>query len=323
MRGFLLARARQAVLVIIAVATITFALAHAAPGDPFWAIDDPQLGEAARAQLRAQWGYDQPVWSQYLRWLGNFATGDFGWSHSRGRPVVDVLRDAVPNTLLLMIPAVVLGVLAGVAFGTWQAARHGRRGARIADAAALALASVPDFLVALAALTLVSVTLGLAPVSGMVDPVHHDSLSWFGRVADVAAHLWLPAGTLATLIAVSVSRYQRTAVLGALREDYARTARAKGATERHVLVHHVLRNALGPVIAIGGLLVPSMVAGAVFVEKVFAWPGMGLTVVDAVAGRDYALVQAIVVISTVLVLVANTAADVVAAAVNPRTRLES
>jgi ABC-type dipeptide/oligopeptide/nickel transport system permease component len=133
----------------------------------------------------------------------------------------------------------------------------------------------------------------------------------------------LPAATLAVLIAASVSRYQRTAMLGVMREDYLRTARAKGATARRVLLRHALRNALGPVIAIGGLLVPAVLAGAVFVEKVFAWPGMGLTIVHAVAGRDYALVQAIVLIGTVLVLVANTAADAIAAAVNPRTRLEA
>jgi peptide/nickel transport system permease protein len=322
-RGFLLARSRQAALVIVAVVTITFVLAHAAPGDPFWAIDDPQMTTAERDRLRTQWGYDAPLWQQYVRWLGNFAMGDFGWSHSRSEPVMAVLRDAVPNTLLLMVPAVVAGMLAGIAFGTWQAVRRSGIASRVSDAVTLTLISIPDFVVALAFLSLFAIHWQLAPASGMVDAVHHESMSGLGRIGDVLAHMVLPGSTLALLIAAVVSRYQRVAVLGVLQEEYLRTARAKGAPPGHVIVHHVLRNASGPVIAIGGLLVPAMLAGAVFIEKIFAWPGMGLTVVDAVAGRDYALVQAIVVVGTLLVLVANTAADIIAATVNPRTRLET
>lgn len=323
MRGFLLARARQAALVIVAVVTITFVLAHAAPGDPFWAIEDPQMTAADRDRLREQWGYDAPILQQYGRWIANFAQGDFGWSHSRSQPVSAVLRDAIPNTLLLTVPAVILGVLAGMAFGTWQAVKRRTALARISDATTLALISIPDFVVALALLSLFAVHWQLAPVSGMVDAVYHDSLSTLGRIGDVLAHMALPGVTLALIVAAVVSRYQRAAVLGVLQEEYLRTAHAKGAPPGHIVLHHVLRNASGPVIAIAGLLVPTMFAGAVFVEKIFAWPGMGLTVVDAVAGRDYALVQAIVVIGTVIVLVANTLADVVAAAVNPRTRLET
>ena len=323
MRGFLLARARQAALVLVAVVTLTFVLAHAAPGDPFWAIEDPQFSAAERDRLRSAWGYDLPVWKQYVTWLGNIATGDFGWSHSRGQPVAAVLRDAVPNTLLLMVPAVLIGMLAGVALGTWQAARHERAAARAADTATLILVSIPDFVVALLALSLFGLQWQLAPASGMVDPVFHDSMPALSRILDVASHLWLPAGTLAVLIAAAVSRYQRVAVLGVLHEPYIQTARAKGASERVTILRHAVPNALGPVIAIGGLLFPTMFAGAVFVEKIFAWPGMGLTIVDAVAGRDYALVQAIVVAGTVLVLAANTAADILASVVNPRTRLDA
>jgi peptide/nickel transport system permease protein len=322
-RGFLLARARQAALVLVAVVTLTFVLAHAAPGDPFWAIEDPQLSAAERDRLRTEWGYDLPVWKQYVTWLGNIATGDFGWSHSRGQPVAAVLRDAVPNTLLLMLPAVLLGMLAGIALGTWQAARHGRAASRAVDAATLTLASIPDFVVALVVLSLFALRWHLAPASGMVDPVFHDSMPALGRMLDVASHLWLPGCTLALLIAAAVSRYQRVAVLGVLHEPYIQTARAKGASDRVTILRHAVPNALGPVIAIGGLLFPTMFAGAVFVEKIFAWPGMGRTIVDAVAGRDYALVQAIVVAGTVLVLVANTAADIIASVVNPRTRLEA
>jgi peptide/nickel transport system permease protein len=320
---FIFVRARQAAIVIFAVVTLAFVLAHAAPGDPFWAIDDSQMAAAEQARLRAQWGYDQPVHIQYGRWLVNIARGDFGWSHSRNQFVSDVLLDVVPNTLLLMVPALVLGLLAGVALGTWQAARWGRVPARIADVATLTIVSVPDFIVAVVMLTVFAVQWRLAPLSGMTNAVMHASMSFFGRVGDVLAHLVLPALTLALLVAASVSRYQRSAMLGVLHADFLRTARATGASEMRVVLRHGLRNALGPVITIGGLLLPLMFAGTVFIERVFSWPGMGRTLVDAVAGRDYHLVQAVVLIGTTLVTVAGAASDIIAVIANPRTRLDA
>ena len=322
MRGFILARLAQAAVVIVAVATLTFALARLAPGDPFLAFDDPRLTEADRTALRADWGYDRPLYVQYGRWIGNLATGDLGWSHSRGRPVSEVLSAAVPNTLLLTFPAVLFGLLGGVAFGTWKAVRHGRFATRAADAATLAFVSIPDFIVAVAVLSIVGIELQWLPTSGMVDVVNHDAMSLFGRAGDIATHMILPAGTLALIIAAAVSRYHRAAMLGVLQSDHLRTARAKGASETRIIMRHALPNALGPVIAIAGLLAPAVFGGAVFVEKVFAWPGMGLIVVDAVTGRDYALVQATVLIGTVLVVVSSIVADIVAVMVNPRTRID-
>jgi peptide/nickel transport system permease protein len=318
---FALQRSGQTAVVVVLVVTISFTLAHLAPGDPFTSFDEPGTATVDRATLRAQWGYDLPVWRQYVRWVANFASGDFGWSHSRAQPVSAVLRDAVPNTLVLMLPAVCLGLLAGVALGTWQAARRGSLLERASGTATLTLISIPEFIVALTVLLVVAVRWQLAPVSGMVDPVRHDALSLTGRVRDVLAHLVLPGSTLAALIAASVSRYQRAAVLLVLPEDFLRTARAKGATLRRVLLRHALRNALGPVITIAGLLLPAVFGGTVFIERVFAWPGMGLTLVEAVAGRDYPLVQAIVLVGTTLVAAGGAAADVLAAAANPRAGL--
>jgi peptide/nickel transport system permease protein len=320
---FLVARAGQAILVVFVVVTLSFALAHAAPGDPFFASDDATMDNAARQHLRERWGYDQPVWRQYGRWLANIGTGDLGWSHSRSMPVSAVLRDAVPNTIALMVPAIALGLLFGVALGTWQGARRGHAMPRIADSVSLTLVSVPDFVLALGVLSLFAMHWGLAPTSGMIDPVRHDTMSFAQRTRDVIAHLVLPGGTLALLIAASVSRYQRVAVIGVLREDYLRTAHATGATEWRVIVRHALRNALGPVIAIGGLMIPTALSGTVLIEKVFAWPGMGLTIVEAVGGRDYALVQAVVLIGALMVVAGGAVADLCAAAANPRIRLDA
>jgi peptide/nickel transport system permease protein len=323
-RRFLLARAAQAAVVIALVATLAFVLVHLAPGDPFGTnLDDPSSSAALHAQQMHHWGYDQPLPVQYVRWIANLARGQFGWSHSRNRWVVDVLRETVPRTALLMVTALGLGVLAGVALGTWQAARRGRPAERASSALAVTLLSVPEFLVALAALAVLAARWRWFPVSGIVDPATHDSMDALGRAADVVRHLVLPAGTLALLTAASVSRYQRSAMLSVLPEEFIRTARAKGAGERDVVLRHALRNALGPLITILGLLLPGLFGGAVFVETIFSWPGAGRMMVDAVGGNDYPLVLAGVIVGSVLVALGSALADVLAALVDPRVRVDT
>lgn len=323
MARFILARLGQGVIVVALAATIAFVLARAAPGDPFTAISDPRMSAADRAEFRVEWGYDKPVLTQYVRWIGNFARGDFGHSHSQSRPVSAVLRDAVPNTLLLMVPGIVFGIIAGIAIGTWQAARRDRPLERIASTATLAIISTPDFIIVILMLTVFALKLGLAPSTGITDPVMHNSMSALGRLADIVSHLTLPVICLALLVAASLSRYQRTAVSAVLHEDYIRTAYSKGATEARVIFGHALRNSLGPAIAIGGLLLPAMFGGAVFIEKIFGIPGIGLELVNGVGSRDYAVVQAIVLVGTLLVTAAGILSDIVAVLVNPRMRLDA
>lgn len=301
------------------VATLAFALIHLAPGDPFAAsFDDPQMTPAVRERMLAQFSYDQSLPVQYGRWLVNLARGELGWSHTLSRPVADVLKETVPNTLLLMLTGLGLGLVVGVALGTWQAVRRGTAAERVVDAMTLTFLSIPEFLLALAAVTLFTVRWRLFPVTGMVDPVWHDSLSMAGRVGDVLRHLVLPGLTLATATAAAVSRYHRTAMLAVLPEEFVRTARAKGAGAWTAVMRHALPNALGPAIAITGLLIPALFGGAVFIEKIFAWPGMGLTMVNAVGSRDYALVLAGVLCGSALVVIGGTVADVLHAWADPR-----
>ncbi len=324
MRRFLLARSAQAVVVIALVATLAFVLVHLAPGDPFaTSIDDPSNSAALHAQQMHHWGYDQPLPVQYARWIANLARGQFGWSHSRNRWVVDVLRETIPRTALLMAAALCAGVLAGTALGTWQATRRGRPAERASSTLALVILSVPEFLVALAALALLAERWRWFPVSGIVDAASHDSMDVLGRAADVVRHLALPAGTLALLVAAAISRYQRSAMLTVLPEEFIRTARAKGAGERQVVLRHALRNALGPLITILGLLLPALFGGAVFVETIFSWPGIGRMMVDAVSGNDYPLVLAGVIVGSVLVALGSATADVLAALADPRVRIEA
>ena len=322
MRRFLLARGAQAIVVIAIVATLAFTLVHLAPGDPFAAnLDDPSNTAQLHAELMHRWGYDQPLPVQYLKWLGNFARGEFGWSHSRNRPVATVIAETVPRTLLLMFVALGAGLLGGVALGTWQAARRGGIAERASSALAIGLLSVPEFLVALAALAIPAAQWHLFPVSGITDVAAQSSASVFAHAFDVARHLVLPAGTLALITAAAISRYHRAAMLVVLPEDFVRTARAKGAGEFATVVRHALRNALGPLITIAGLLLPALFGGAVFVETIFNWPGVGLMMFDAVRGNDYALVLAGVLIGSVLVAAGSALADVAAAIADPRVRV--
>ena len=319
MRRFLLARGAQAAIVIAIVATLAFVLVHVAPGDPFAQnLDDPANTASTHAQLVHQWGYDQPIGVQYLKWMGNLARGDFGWSHTRNRPVSQVMMETVPRTLLLMGTALVAGLLAGLALGTWQAARRGTFAERASGVTAVAVLSIPEFLIALAALALPAATWHWFPVSGIADPALHDSMNALGRIGDTARHLVLPAGTLALVTAAGVSRYQRAAMLAVLPEEFVRTARAKGAGEFSAVVDHALPNALGPFITILGLIIPALFGGAVFVETIFSWPGIGRMMFDAVHGNDYPLVLAGVLTGTVLVVLGNIIADILHAVADPR-----
>lgn len=317
---FLISRLLQAVAIVAIVATVVFVLIHIAPGDPFsTAIENPNVTEAIRARWRAQYGLDRPIAEQYVRYLASIARGDLGWSFSMQRPVADVLADALPNTLLLGGTALVLGFAGGIGLGLVQAQRAGTRTDRVLGAISLFFYAIPDFWLALMMMLLLAYWVPIFPVAGAVD-VMHDYLGLGGRIADRARHLILPASTLALLVAAGVARYQRAELLRVLPEEFVRTARAKGASERRVMLRHALRNALIPTVSLIGLALPVLFTGAVFVERVFAWPGMGWVVLNAVGTRDYPLVTAGVIVAAATVALGSLAADVLYAVVDPRIR---
>ena len=321
MRRYVLGRLLQTAGVVALVATLVFVLVHLAPGDPFaTSLDDPRVSPAVRAHWRAQFGLDQPLPVQYGRWLANAARGDLGWSFSLNRPVRDALADAIPNTLLLMGVALALSFALGIAVGVLSAVRRGSLFDRVSRGLLLFFYSMPDFWLAVMAMLLFAVWWRVLPVSGMTDPLMYPYFTPFERAADRLRHLVLPAGVLALLGAASVARYQRSALLDVVSEDFVRTARAKGLSARRVVLRHALRNALLPVITIFGLAFPALVAGAFFVEKVFAWPGMGWLTVRAIGTRDYQLVTASAIVVGVMVAVGNLLADLLYAAADPRLR---
>ena len=311
-------RLLHAAAVVFLVTTLVFALIHLAPGDPFSAaMDDPRITDAVRERWRAQYGLDRPLPEQYVRYLASVARGNLGFSLSQGRPVSAALADAIPRTLLLMTIVLAASFATGMAVGIVQARFRGSAADRALGAASMFFYSMPDFWLAIVVMLVFAYHIQLFPTTRDVDPLHELFGPW-ERFVDRVRHLVLPAGTLTLLTAAAIARYQRAAVLDASSQDFVRTARAKGVDERRVLLRHVLRNALLPVITLVGLAFPALLGGAVFVEQVFAWPGMGLLTTQAIAQRDYPLVVAAAMLGGVLVSAGSLLADLLYAAADPR-----
>ncbi len=315
------ARFGQAVIVLWVVTTLAFVLIHAAPGDPF-GFDAPSVTPAVRARWRAQFGYDRPLPEQYARWLGNLARGDFGYSTSLHEPVRAAIADALPRTLYLMGAAVVASFALGIALALYQVRHRGARRGRWAGHLALFFYSLPDFWLALVLLLVFAYWWPVLPPGNPVDLATHAYLAPWPALVDRLRHLVLPAGTLVLLTTAGVARFQRHELLDVLPLDFVRTARAKGLDDGAVLRRHVLRNALIPTITLVGLSLPALLGGSVFVEKIFAWQGMGWLTVNAIGMRDYPLVLAGVMIGTVMVVAGSLVADLAYLAADPRLRVD-
>jgi peptide/nickel transport system permease protein len=318
---YLAQRLAQAAVIVAIVATITFALIHLAPGDPFSAVmDNPNVSETVRQTLRAQYGLDRPLPEQFVRYVNSLAHGQLGWSFSHERPVLEVLGSALPNTLLLMGVALVGSFTLGILVALIQVARRGSIVDHTLSGISLFFFSMPDFWLAILALLTFTYWLPVFPVGGAIDPVMHEYMGFGGRLMDRLWHLALPALTLTLLASAAVARYQRAALLDVLPADYIRTARLKGLTEREILRRHALRNALLPIISLVGLSFPALLTGAFFVEKIFAWPGMGYAVVNAIGTRDYPLVVGGVIIGSIMVTLGSLLSDLLYAWADPRLR---
>lgn len=323
MLSFVARRLAQAVFIALGVATLTFVLLHLAPGDPFGAAaQSPYVSPEMIEQARRNFGLDQPIPVQYARYLVNLARGDLGASFAMHRPVLDVFRDAIPNTLVLALAALFVDFGLGMGIGVAQGMRPGTRLDRILSAVTLMLYSVPTFWLGLMLVLLFGVRLGWLPVGGVIDPVLAAGHSPLGQLLDRLRHLVLPALTLGLIGAASTARFQRAAMIDTMRQDFIRTARAKGLGERAVALRHALPNALLPTITLFGFSLPLLLSGAVLVETVFSWPGLGKVTVDAVLARDYPLVTGAAILSSLMVVLANLLADIGYRIADPRTREE-
>jgi peptide/nickel transport system permease protein len=319
MRRQLVARFFQSLIVIFIVTTISFFVIRSAPGDPF-SYESSRISPAIREHWRIQFGYDRPLLEQYGHYVGSVLRGQLGYSFGMRQPVSAVLADAVPRTLLLTGLALGLSFAFGIIIGVMQAARRGSWFDRLSSWILLIFYSLPDFWGALMILLLFAYWIPILPAANIVDPVMHEYMSGSQALWDRVRHLILPVGSLTILTMAAIARYQRAAMLEILPSDYIRTARAKGLPESRVLWHHAWRTALTPMVTLAGLFLPALLGGALFIEKVYTWPGMGLMAANAISGRDYDLVTATVIVGSVLVIIGNLIADLLQMVLDPRIR---
>jgi peptide/nickel transport system permease protein len=314
MGRYLAGRALQAALLLLALSLVAFALLHLAPGDPAALLCGPDATPADLAAVRAHWGLDRPLPLQYLSWLGHALRGDLGRSLADGRPVAAVIGQRLPATLLLTVAALVLAAGLGIALGTVAAARAGTPLDRGLGLLATVGYSIPPFWLALLAILLLAVTWGWLPSGGLSSPGRPAS------IADVVAHLVLPAVVLALHPLARFLRFTRAGLVQALGQGYVRTARAKGLRESVILLRHAARNAAIPLLTLLGLALPQLLSGSAVVETVFGWPGLGRLMVEAAFQRNYSLLMGDVLLVGVLVVFGSLLADLAYTLADPRIR---
>lgn len=310
-----------AFLTFIFVVTLLFLLLRLAPGDPItykYRTGGATLSAEQYAQLRHEAGLDQPVFRQYISYFGELATGDFGDSFTFSEPVISLIRSRIGSTLLLMLPSMVIGSL----FGTWVGALCARRPGGPLDnfvrVASLTGYSIPQFWLGILLLQIFSLRMGLLPSTGMVDPtVESGTVDYFLSLLEHAA---LPVFALSLFYVALFARYTRVSMIEQSFQNYVLTARAKGLTPKRTFRRHVIRNGLLPVITLAGLAFRYLFGGAVLIETVFSWPGIGLMLFNAVLARDFPLIQGIFVIAVVTVILVNLLVDVIYGFVDPRVR---
>jgi peptide/nickel transport system permease protein len=311
---WLVGRALAALLLVLLVATATFVAMHALPGDPLRLLLDPRVPEAARVELRERWGLDEPLAVQYGHWLASVARGDWGTSFVHRRPAAAVVLGALPHTLALGLAALLVQLAVAVPLGVAAARRPGGALDRAVRLGSLLLYSVPTFWLALLALLLLAYGLGWFPAG------HTRAPGGDGGPIEALRHLALPALVLGLSSAGALLRLVRAGLLEALDAEHLRAARARGLDEPRVVWLHGLRNAAGPLLQLLGLTLPMFLGGALVVEVVFSWPGLGRIAYQAVMSRDVALVLACTAWSAGLVVAGGLLADVLAAIVDPRQR---
>ncbi|KAA0013598.1 ABC transporter permease [Billgrantia pellis] len=313
-------RLLKAVVVLFLIVILNFVLIQLAPGDPaaIMAGEAGATDEEFLRQLRERFGLDQPLYVQLWRYVSGIAMLDFGWSYRQGMPVLDLILARLPATLLLTGTAFVLSLALGILAGSMAAARVKKPSGSLIMALALIFYATPLFWVALMAVVLFSVYLDWLPAYGMYTVgAGHTGLA---LVLDIAKHLVLPATTLALFFMAIYTRMTRASMLEASQQDYVKTARAKGLAPRVIQRRHILRNALLPIITLAGLQAGQMVGGAILTETVFAWPGIGRLMFEALQQRDYNLLLGIFFFSAALVIVFNIITDLVYRLADPRIK---
>ncbi|MEC7593605.1 MAG: ABC transporter permease [Pseudomonadota bacterium] len=313
-------RISYALILLLAVLVLNFALMYLAPGDIADTIAGDMGGANAEvmAEIRRSYGLDRPVWEQLVSYLWNVVQLDLGYSYFFNTSVVSLLAERVPATLLLVVSAQILAIFVGVLLGVVAARQPNGLTSHAVTLLALFGFSAPVFWTGIMLLIAFSLLVPLFPVAGMQD-VTIDGGAWV-KMVDVAHHLVLPTITLASIFLALYSRLCRASMLEVLGSDYIRTARAKGLSDRQVVVKHALKNALNPVVTLAGLQFSAVVSGAVLVETVFSWPGLGTLALQSIIARDTPTILGILFFSSLVVVVANLLTDLALRLIDPRIR---
>jgi peptide/nickel transport system permease protein len=320
--AFILKRLLYAIPLLVAAVTTVFVLIHVAPGDPV----DYMLGETGADQefverMRRDLGLDQPIYVQLYRYVLQLASGNLGYSFSSHAPVLELILDRFPATLMLMLSQYVLATVLGVGLGVLSARRPNSFLDNSITVFSLASFAIPGFWLGQMLILVFGYYLDWFPIQGMHNL--RAGYTGFAAVLDVAYHLVLPVLTLSLLNLALILRLTRGSMLQVIGQEYIKVARAKGLSERTVLLKHALRNALLPVITVQGMEFQNLIAGAVLTETVFAWPGLGRLTFDAIAGRDYPVLMGMFVFISALVILGNLITDILYALLDPRIRYQS
>ena len=319
--GWLIRRLAYGLVLLVGVVVLNFLLIRLAPGDPADVIAGEMGGatEEVLAGIRAAYGLDKPLWEQLVIYLGNVATGDLGMSYFFDRPVSELIARRIGPTILLVLTAQVISVAAGVGLGVIAARKpEGPLSAFVSVFAVIGYA-VPVFWTGIMLIILFASVMPIFPVEGMADVRLRDA-PFLVQAADVAHHLVLPAFTLAVIYLAQYARLSRASMLDVLGADYIRTARAKGASEGAVLFRHALRNAMLPILTVAGLQFGNLISGALLVETVFNWPGLGRLAFESILRRDYPTLLGVLFFASMMVVIANIVTDVSYRLADPRLR---
>ncbi len=316
MGGFIIKRLLISLPILLVITILLFGLLQLTPGDPLDALVPPDqtLSPAQREAIRHEYGLDQPTPVRYFYWLVNTLQGNLGYRSKNFEPVIQAIGSHVGPTLLLMGVALTTGVLLGIVFGVISALKQYSWLDLIMTLSAFLGISIPAFLAGLIGLYVFALQLHWFPAGGFATPGQPAS------VTDIAYHLILPGFILSIFFIASIMRYTRSAMLEVLSQDYMRTAQAKGLAHRVVVIRHGLRNALLPVVTIIGVNVANLLGGAVFIETIFSWPGMGQLFLDGVESRDYPLIMGLTLVLAITILLANLLTDVAYGIIDPRIR---
>jgi len=321
----------MAVATLFGVAVIVFVLIRVVPGDPIAMMIGPGASAADVAALRAHYGLDGPIASQFVIWLKSALMGDFGNSISMRLDVLEILADRLPATIELAVLALALAALLGGSIAV-AGTLVNRRGSAAIDAVNGIFLALPDFIWALAFVLVLGVAVPLFPLTGRIDPalridfdtrfllVESLATGQFGVARDILAHMAMPTLALALPLAAVIARVLKLALAEAMVQDYVLLARIKGMSELRLILREALRNAVGPTLALTGVQATFLIGGTVVVERIFAYPGIGNLAIDAVINRDFPLIQGLVLMFGLIFILINIAVDLAVAALNPRLR---